>query len=182
MQNIIEEKVVGNYTIRLMYDDGGNPINDDIASKFVCFHKRYSLGHKHDYDHRDYSDWDEMEKDIIKKENPHTILPLYLYDHSGLTISTRPFACSWDSGQIGFVYITKRKVKEIGLNQTYKNKVREILLADVKEYDMYLRGEVYLYQIIDNKSAEVIECLGGIIDAPENIMNDATSFISNFKS
>ena len=33
------------------------------------------------------------------------ILPLYLYDHSGLTMSTNDFGDRWDSGCVGFIYM-----------------------------------------------------------------------------
>lgn len=37
------------------------------------------------------------------------MLPLFLYDHSGITMSTGPFHCPWDSGQVGFIYMTYEK-------------------------------------------------------------------------
>jgi hypothetical protein len=33
----------------------------------------------------------------------NVILPLYLYDHSGITMSCGPFSCPWDSGQVGII-------------------------------------------------------------------------------
>jgi len=39
-------------------------------------------------------------------------LPLYLYDHSGITISTGPFSCPFDSGQVGFIYCSLQKARE----------------------------------------------------------------------
>ena len=35
-------------------------------------------------------------------------LPLYLYDHSGITMSTGSFCDSWDSGQVGFISVNER--------------------------------------------------------------------------
>lgn len=34
------------------------------------------------------------------------MLPLHLYDHSGITMNTTGFHCPWDSGQVGFIYVT----------------------------------------------------------------------------
>lgn len=31
------------------------------------------------------------------------MLPLYLYDHSGITMNTTGFSCPWDSGQVGWI-------------------------------------------------------------------------------
>jgi hypothetical protein len=39
------------------------------------------------------------------------ILPLYLYDHGGITISCSPFSCPWDSGQVGWIYADYDMIK-----------------------------------------------------------------------
>jgi hypothetical protein len=45
----------------------------------------------------------------------YVILPLYLYDHGGITMSTGSFGDPWDSGQVGFIYVSKEKArKEFG--------------------------------------------------------------------
>lgn len=35
------------------------------------------------------------------------ILPLFLYDHSGITMNTSGFHCPWDSGRVGWIYMSK---------------------------------------------------------------------------
>ena len=87
-----------------------------------------------------------MKEAIIKQENVHTILPLYLYDHSGITISTGPFSCNWDSGQVGWIFVSKDKVKKEGIDET---KVGEYLKGEVETYDRYIRGDVYGYRIYE---------------------------------
>jgi len=48
-------------------------------------------------------------------ERANLILPLYLLDHSGITISTRDFNDRWDSGQIGWTYVSNEDIaKEFG--------------------------------------------------------------------
>lgn len=86
-----------------------SPRSWDNLGTMICFHRRYDLGDKHSYSSDDYSSWEEMKKAIIKEENPAVILPLYMYEHSGISISTSPFSCPWDSGQIGFVLVSKKK-------------------------------------------------------------------------
>ena len=47
---------------------------------------------------------------------------LYLYDHSGITMSTGSFCDSWDSGQVGFIYVTKEDIeKEYGAFKESRN-------------------------------------------------------------
>jgi len=125
--------------------DPDDPRQYDNLGKMVCFHGRYSLGDKHNYKFHDYNGWEEMKSDIVKKEDVLVILPLYLYDHSGITMNTTGFSCPWDSGQVGWVYATKKDIREwYGLkriNNPYIDKVREVLLEEVKIYDRYLTGE-----------------------------------------
>lgn len=44
---------------------------------------------------------------LISISDELIILPLYLYDHGGITIKTNPFSCPWDSGQVGWIYAIK---------------------------------------------------------------------------
>lgn len=171
MNKAITEKVVGNHIIRTFYDESPiNPRKDDNLGTMVCFHRRYSLGDKHDYDSNDYKGWDEMKKDIIKNENVGVILPLYLYDHGGITISTSPFSCNWDSGQIGFIFISKKKMlEEYGgkiVTKKLKEKVEGYLKSEVEVYDKYIRGEVYGVRVFekeldeDGDDVEIHSCFG----------------------
>jgi hypothetical protein len=136
-----------------------NPREDDNLTKMVCFHGRYNLGDKHNYKHGNYDGWAEMEKVIIKEENVAIILPLYLFDHSGITISTKPFNCPFDSGRIGFVYITKQSIyKEYNtkrITKAIREKAIAVLEAEVKTYDKYISGDVWGYRITDENDSEV---------------------------
>ena len=134
----------------------------DISDHFgtmVCNHNRYNLGDEQAENCEAYSSWANWFKHEIGKNV--IALPLYLYDHGGVTISTVPFSCSWDSGQVGYIYINKDKVrKEFNvkrISQKLKTQVLETLVDEVKDYDYYIRGEVYCYQI-DNEDND--SCFG----------------------
>jgi len=138
---------MNNYKLEIEHDTNPeSPRTWDNLGTMVCFHKRYDLGDKHDYCSGNYDGWDEMKEDIIKTENVHTILPLYLYDHSGITMSTSPFHCPWDSGQVGFIFVSKDKVKEEGMDET---KVEQYLKGEVETYDQYLTGDVWGYKVYE---------------------------------
>lgn len=148
----IETKEIGNYRIKIFQDnDPESPREWSNLGTMICFHGRYNLGDKHDYDSDDYSGWNEMEKVITKNEDVLHILPLYLYDHSGITISTCPFSCRWDSGQIGYIYVSKKKVREEygvkRINKQLSDKVLEVLEGEVKTYDQYLTGDIYGFKV-----------------------------------
>lgn len=91
-------------------------------------------------------------------------LPLGLYDHSGITIfhGTRsPWdSAGWDSGQVGWHYVTKAKVDEEWNGDL--EAARKYLEAEVKEYDDYLRGNCWGYTI-ETRSGEPIDSCWGFL-------------------
>jgi hypothetical protein len=127
--------------------------------KMVCFHKRYDLGDKHEFNSSMFDSWYELERHLINKYNAVVILPLYLYDHSGITMSTMPFSCPWDSGRVGFIYADREsilkeyKIKRI--TEKIKQKVKDVLFGEVNVYDQYLRGDIYSFTITDENDNEI---------------------------
>jgi hypothetical protein len=151
--------------LKVVHDSSADsPRSWDNLGTMICFHNRYDLGDKHNYNADDYSGWEEMKKAIIKEENPAVILPLYMYDHSGISISTSPFSCRWDSGQIGFVLVSKKQALEeyggVRVSSKKKTKIESIIQAEVKTYTQYVGGEVYGFQIVDEDDDIVDSCYG----------------------
>jgi len=177
------ERKVGLYTVKLGNDECKiSPRHDDNLGVMICFHKRYTLGDKHDYKVDNYNGWDEMKSDIIKNENVCVILPLYLYDHSGITMNTTGFSCPWDSGRVGFVYVSKENVrKEYNVKHITKkirDKVTKVLIGEVETYDKYLTGEVYCFEILD-EDKNIIESCGGYYDM-DKCLKEALSFVPEY--
>jgi len=144
------------YQIEIIHDEfAHNPRTEwDNLGTMVCFHRRYELGDRyHGYRSSDFNSWDELKKQIIKDHAPAVILPIYMYEHGGMTISTSPFSCHWDSGQIGFIFMSKQIAKkEYGfsrLTKQIKERLTRYLMAEVKTYDQYLNGDVYGFEIKD---------------------------------
>lgn len=81
----------------------------------------------------------------------YVALPVYMYDHSGQTVSTRPFSCPWDSGLLGIIAVPVVKVrKEYGwkiLTKQRRETIEHRLRGEVTEFDHYLTGQVYGYEI-----------------------------------
>lgn len=86
------------------------------------------------------------------------ILPLYLYDHSGITMNTTGFSCQWDSGQVGWIYATYDDVKE-EYGKIDSEKAKKLLESEVETYDQYIKGEVYGY-VLEKKI--VCECCDNV--------------------
>lgn len=145
----------GNQVLEIYSDNSPeSPRSWDNLGVMACFHRRYNLGDKrdlHGLDSNDFSGWNEMKEYIIKKLDACVVLPLYMYDHSGITIKTTPFDCRWDSGQIGFIFATRKQVRENYGVKLVTKKVRERvekhLLGEVETYDQYVTGDVYGFKL-----------------------------------
>ena len=100
-------------------------------------------------------------KALIGKGNV-IMLPLYLYDHSGITMNTGGFSCPWDSGQVGYIYVTMEDARKewSGTDEEIRAKALTCLEAEVKVYDQYLTGDVYGYIIEDDDGEIVDSCWG----------------------
>lgn len=99
-------------------------------------------------------------------EKKYIALKIYLYDHSGLAISSGPFACPWDSGLFGMVAVSIEKVKkEYGwkkITAARRRKIESYLQGEIDAYDQYLRGEIYGYRItLEDNDDEVLDSCWG---------------------
>ena len=111
--------------------------------------------------------------DNIVREN------LYLYDHSGITISTSRFSCQRDSWQVGFIYILKSEILEnrsdLKDDTEIMKKGYEIIKAEVREYDNYLTWNVYGYNIEGKRCDD--SCRGFSWDDEEYMIDQAKAEI-----
>jgi hypothetical protein len=166
MRNEIESFTVGTKTVKIMTDENPeSPRHDSNLGVMVAFHRRYDLGDKgHGVRADDFNGWDEMEAHLRKEKDAALILPLYLYDHSGITMSTKPFSCPWDSGRLGLIYVTKAKLREEygvkRLGAATLRKATAVLEGEVETYDQYLRGDVYGYAVEDEGGNVLDSCWG----------------------
>jgi hypothetical protein len=186
------EKRIGNYLIEIKQDmSPESPREWYNLGKMICFHNRYSLGDKHDYNSNDYSGWDEQLKVISKNEDVCVILPVYLYDHSGITMKTTSFGCPWDSGQVGWIFISKEKVrKEYSvkrISKKLKERITGYLINEVKTYDQYLTGDVYGYEIskitkcdLGHEHTEELDSCWGFFGESE-CMKEAEGIVEYYK-
>jgi hypothetical protein len=138
------------------------------------------LGDKHNYNHEDYNSWEEMKKDIIEKEGAAVILPLRIYDHSGVTISTSTsytFNDRWDSSMVGFIIATKKYLKENykvkRISKKLIEKATKILLGEIEIYDQYLQGDIYGFQLVEVKHCDKCE------DDEEKIIDSCWGFFGD---
>lgn len=189
-------------------EDVFNPRRDgDNFGTMVCFHRRYDLGDSHSYANKDdflhelfiqaagggeqaekkygrladqISDARAFDEALLNEiRQGYVVLPLYLYDHSGLTMNTTGFSCPWDSGQVGWIYASKDTVlQEYGgtrLTAEKRKKAEALLRGEVETYDYYLRGECYGYELY--KNGELSDSCWGFLGSLEDACKDITEYL-----
>ena len=172
------KKTKQGYEIRYLTSDldPDSPRNWDNLGTMVCFHKRYDLGDKTDLTSDNFDGWEELEDYLVKEKKAVVIAPLYMYDHSGISIKIGDFyGCGlsqgharFDSGQIGFIYVDEETLKKEynvkKISKKIKDKARKVLEGEVDTYDEYVRGEVYTIvkeTYYKNKEQLDYDCVGG---------------------
>ena len=135
--------------------------------------EKFGFSDEQRYNIMEYASTEKL-LEAIYKHTKTVILPLYLYDHSGISISTSTSkyrimdGAGWDWGQCGMIYATEKKIKEeTGVNEideTVIEKTKQILKGEVEDYDLYLRGESYYIRLYEkDKPDEDIESCGGFM-------------------
>jgi len=163
MDNVVYEFEEGHRRLLILYDEfPPNPQTEfSNLGTMVCGHRRYILGNEQ------VSSAEEMNERIRALPKGSLVLPLYLYDHSGVVMQTRGFSeidsHGWDWGCVGFVYATPEKIRESYMVKQITKKIREraqsLLESEVETYSHYLNGEVYGF-IAYEDGEEVDSCWG----------------------
>jgi hypothetical protein len=122
----------------------------------ICWHRRYNIGDDHNFADplavmEDITglDRESSSKSTIfqKAHEKAVILPIYIYDHSGITIRTTPFSSRWDSGFLGYIYATKEDIRNNWnikkVTQKYLDWAKKLLEGEVQVTDEYICGDVF---------------------------------------
>ena len=125
-------------------DDPESPRDWSNLGTMSCWHRSYNLGDEQPSESPVEFSEEHNDKNCI-------MLPLYLYDHSGITMNTSGFSCSWDSGQVGVIWVTLDDVRKEYSVKRISKKIREkvisILRQEVATYDQFITGQVYGYTV-----------------------------------
>jgi len=192
------------YSIKITQDE--EPMNPrtewDNLGTMVVFWNNYNLGDKHTHpDSHGMLDLDKyypngfkMDKEEAQEfSNSKDIIsiPLYIYEHGGLAMSSGSGGCfsdQWDAGCAGYLYITKEKIrKEYGWKNLTKKRIEETierLKGEVETYDQYLQGAVYGFTIEkDDEEIELedVSCWGffGYDNRKSGLLDEAEGAIDN---
>jgi hypothetical protein len=125
--------------------------------------------------------------DWIKKEyGARVIIPLFLYDHSGISMSAgaaiagkaddsdfdrsrrHPFdSHGWDVSSIGVVFDTPDAVLECMGEDATNEQIEACLRSEVEVYSSYLEGDVTYYSVQDEETNFHDSCFGFVGDHKE---------------
>ena len=112
-------------------------------------------------------------------EKSFVVLPVYLLDHSGLTMSTTDFNDRWDSGQVGIIFVSFDKIREemevSRITPSIKEKAEQMLRDEVELYDAYLRGECYCFELYED--GELLHSCGGFTGAFDKAVKDMIEYL-----
>ena len=135
------------------------------------WHSNYYLGDDKDYSPKSYfseqyiEEFDKIPKNEgtaktkLERER-YLYVPVYGYDHSGLSMSIHPFADRFDSGQLGFVRVDKHEAIRCGDVKRFTVKAVKKVYEQVEDlldkymafrddniYDVYIKflasGNIY---------------------------------------
>lgn len=157
------------YTINVRCDNiAESPREWDNLGTITAWHRNYNLS-----DERHNYDVETFVEEVVNDKNTIS-LPLYIYEHGGIALSTAPFSCRWDSGQVGWIHVSKDKIrKEYGVTRITKKvleRVLKVLESEVDTYGKYVNGEVYGFEILDADGEYIDSCWGFIGDSDDKYM------------
>lgn len=176
------------FTIETHYDTSPeSPREWSNLGTMIGFHSRYALGDKHNFADADamfhslleeaMGDYDKAEAEFERAmavtetlqqlhgelletiQKKFLVLPVYMYEHSGIALNCGGFSDPWDSGQVGFIYVSyealrkEYSVKRVG-KKTLKTAER-VLKQEVKTYSEYVNGEVYGFIVKDSDDEQI---------------------------
>lgn len=100
--------------------------------------------------------WDKIHEEYFT-------YPVYAYIHSGISLSLSSFHSKWDSGQVGWWFVSEEDVRSWFNRERITNKLRGRIKSVVKEQvgvlDAWVSGEVFYFKKYENE--ELVDSCGG---------------------
>lgn len=148
-----------------------HPRKMDPSARLVYYHPRYDLGPCDDLilNHPlmdGYLSWYEVQLEL-KDEHGALVLPVFMYDHGTVQLSTEPFHgralhAEWDSGQVGLIYMLPEDIKKtFGIPATRaRQRALNLMRSEVDALSHYVDGDVWCFEVsiphYDDTGADVI--------------------------
>lgn len=147
---ILADQNGGKYKIEVAQDETPeNPRNWDNVCHIISLRGNWDIGDKGLSFDRDEGLQKLGELSKLEERGEIAMKPVYMYDHSGQTISLSDFGDRWDSGICGYIYVSKEEAfKKYGgiTEENWKEVAYEHMEGEIGVYDQYIKGEVYGFQ------------------------------------
>ena len=154
--------------------------NDCNAATFYCLKSpRRKIG-----DIIDSAYYLNETKRTLAKTGEYAILPIYIYEHSGIALCTVPFSDIWDSACIGFVVANindfmKQRISDTPVSRCEAmHSAEDCIRNELEAYSDYLAGNCWQYCITDEDGNVVDSCSGFIGDDLEK--NGILNYICDY--
>ena len=144
-------KQTGMRVIKTIDEYPTNPreLNDNLTT-MICHHRNYSLGDvKESEKFTGYNSLKELKQALVEYYGEMAyIKPLSLYDHSTQSLAIGEPTDRWDSGYVGFIFVTKEQARKWfnvkRITKSILEKIEKLAQSEVEEYNkVWLLGEVY---------------------------------------
>ena len=157
-----EEKEHRGYTCRVVYDPDPTSPDDWDTLGTIYANSRNHNPQKHTLDEIMVEDSDDCSMHI---DPDYIYVRIYAYEHSGIALyhHRSPQRCGWDEYLFGVMAVHKDKAaKEFGDPSNVENfeKIMQCLEGEVECWDMYYRGEVYGFEVLDEDEDVIDSCWG----------------------
>ena len=148
----LREKKTGDiYRLKIEYDDMPlNPRTDYDGNLCTIFSQRgnWDIGDSEFSYTRDEAPKKYEEFKNRQDKGEILMLPVYMYDHSGQTISLGDFHDRYDSGVCGYAFVEKKRIFEKypdATEENWKEKAYKAIQVEIDIYDKYIKGETYAW-------------------------------------
>lgn len=179
MSNIIQSAQTENKIIKISVDEfPSDPYNDWCQlSHIVAWHNHYILGKKSD--HEQFKKQENFAEFVKEQHGKIVLLNLYMYDHSGISLSTSrtyPFNDRWDACQVGYAYVTYEEIRnEYNVKHVTKKLIEKtinLINAEIETYNQYLNGSVYAFTVYNVEKCNKGHTHQEIADSLSDIYGD----------
>ena len=76
------------------------------------------------------------------------LLTVYRFEHSDVAYSTEPFDDPWDSGAVGFIWVSDAELAGKQMAYVPKEDIRKMLEAEVEDYSAWANGDTYAIHLL----------------------------------
>lgn len=154
------------WELKISYDEFTDSPREWDNLGQICVSKscRYC---NNEYEDTDSLSWYKESDDLNTLERKgYIVLPLSVYDHSGVSIYIGGKCDAWDSSRIGWYIVSREKIrKEYSVKRISPKlleKVKNIMVNEIKTFNAYINGEVYEYSLLHN--GDEVDSCGGFYD------------------